>query len=282
MMKLPLPDIDHAVVYEAARARFADKNLKQRLSDGQAAVMALGNDFIALGNDGQLHTIAPDPAVPPAIQPGDMQRLYTSGLLRKKSDARNYYDRLRLSSPFRVCPFCLHRPVRSLDHYLPKAQYGAYAVLPANLVPSCRDCNSDKDIFAPETRSSSIIHPYFDHIDDEPWLGCEINNLDGFCTATFFISSAAISEDLRPRLISHMEALNLFDLYDVEGARELNEMAAALKKTFDTSGATGVQSLCETIADSRSALANNYWRSVLWRAAANNEQFRSLEWYHAA
>lgn len=278
MLNLPLPNIDHALLYEASRERFLDDRYKQRLLDSQHTVMAMGENYVSLAAEGELHTIIPDPAVPPYLKSGDMQKLYSKGMLRKNSEARKYYERLRLSSPYRVCPFCLHRSVRTLDHYLPKAEFGAFAVLPLNLVPCCRDCNTDKDTFAAEDRASSIIHPYFDHIDDQSWLGCEIDKNKGFCTVTFYISSAQLADNVRPRLVSHMEALELFELYDVEGARELNEMSGVVRSTFDASGSEGVKKLCGDMAASRIALANNYWKAVLWRAAAADEQFVNLEW----
>lgn len=278
MMSLPLPVLDSLLVYEKAGERFTDPAYKKRLADGQAAVLALGADYALKGNSGDLHLIVADAAVPPHIQAGDMGRLYSQGLLRKNSDARKYYEQLRLSSPYRVCPFCVHRPVRTLDHYLPKAEYGAYAVLPMNLIPCCRDCNSDKDEFAPENRASTLIHPYFDRIDQNSWLGCDIEKHEGHCTASFYIRSAGVSEDLRPRLIAHMEALQLYELYDIEAARELNEMAGVMKSTFETSGSESVRALCEDMSASRSVLASNYWKAVLWRSASQDEEFCNLTW----
>lgn len=281
MMSLPVPTLDAATVYEKARDRFADSAYKKRLADGQATVMALGTDYISKAGSGELHLIAANGAVPPYILAGDMGKLYSKGLLRKNSDARTYYELLRLSSPFLVCPFCMHRPVRTLDHYLPKAEYGAYAVLPANLIPCCRDCNSDKDEFAPQERASTLIHPYFDRIDQTSWLGCDINRHQDYCTASFYIRSADVSEELRPRLIAHMETLQLWELYEIEAARELNEMAGAIKSTFVASGSDGVRMLCEEMGASRAVLAENYWKAVLWRSAAQDEAFCNLGWQAA-
>lgn len=285
MMNLPLPPFDAEAVYKAAKDRFTDADYKKRLSDGQADVLALCQDYVDKATCGELHSLSADPTVPPHIMAGDMPTLYSQGLLRKKSEARSYYEKLRLSSPFRLCPLCLHRTVKTLDHYLPKARYGAYAVLPANLIPCCRDCNSDKDDFSPNNRASTIIHPYFDNVDETPWLGCEIDKHADHCTVSFYIKSANVADNLRDRLIAHMENLSLYDLYDIEAAREINEMAGALKTTFDASGSVGVQELCNNMAQSRSVLAENYWKAVLWRSAANDAEFCDLRWFpnsHAA
>lgn len=279
MMNLPLPELDAETVYDAAKEWFKDEDYKKRLSDGKNCVLELCRQYVEKACDGELHSIAADPTVPPHIFAGDMSALYTQGLLRKKSDARRYYEKLKLSTPFRLCPLCLHRTVQTLDHYLPKAQYGAYAVLPANLIPCCRDCNSDKDTFAPEDRASTIIHPYFDKLDASAWLGCEIDKHAGHCTVSFYINSGNVTDELRSRLTAHMNLLQLYELYDIEAAREINEMAGLLKTTLDASGLDGVKNLCESMAASRSVLAENYWKAVLWRSAANDVEFCGLQWF---
>ena len=277
-MKLPVPTLDHKHVYVLSRERFIDEDYKRRLEKGQSDVLALGDDYVARAQGGLLHELPENAAVPDHILAGDMQTLYKSGFLRRNSDARRLYERLRVSSPSRVCPFCLHRVVKTLDHYLPKKKFGAYSVLPQNLVPCCRDCNSEKDEEAARDRASSIIHPYFDDIDGDEWLWCELVMEDGFCTPTFYIRSANVNVSLLPRLISHMTKLDLFDLYDVEGAREINDMCDTLIDSFDASGAEGVRKLCSSMARSRGRLAQNYWRAVLWKVAAGNDAFTDMQW----
>lgn len=277
-MSLALPDMDHEHIYQLSRERFRSEPFKQRLSNGQADVLALGAEYVVNGKAGTIHAIKQNTGVPPWIIAGDMQSLYKDGLLRKHSEARRYYEKLKLSSPSQVCPFCLHRTVKTVDHYLPKDKFAAYAVLPANLIPSCRDCNSEKSEFAAVDQATSLLHPYFDNVDSDLWLGCELQKSAGFCTPTFFINSAATTPALVQRLTSHMETLDLFDLYDVEGARELNDMTGALKDTFEASGMIGVGALCKSIGNSRELLARNYWRATLWRAAADDAAFCSLDW----
>ncbi len=278
MLKMDLPAIDHDSVFEASKLRFQDVAFTKRLSDGKADVLHLGKEYIALGSIGRLSEISSSKSVPPHIEGGDMQTLYKSGLLRKKSEARRFYEKMRLSSPFRVCPFCLHRTVKTLDHYLPKEKFGAYAVLPANLIPCCRDCNSEKDQYASQDVEQNLLHPYFDNVDIFDWLGCEIETAEGFCTPTFFVRSSAIDEPNLSRLITQMEKLELFELFDVEGGRELNDMAETIVDVYRASGRLGVAALCSSMARSRGKLARNYWRAVLWRTAAATSGYCDLSW----
>lgn len=278
MLHLPLPTMSHAQVYELAQDRFTVGPSKQRLLSGQDTVLIRGTEYINHGTAGTLHSIAADSSVPPCIRAGDMQKLYNRGLLRKKSEARTCYEKLRLSSPFSLCPMCLHRTTKTLDHYLPKDRFGAYAVLPANLIPCCRDCSSEKNEFVGVDRAASLLHPYFDDVDSTLWPGCELEKLSGFCKPTFFIAASVVNSELLQRLTSHMVTLDLFELYDIKGARELNDMTGALTEIFTHAGCAGVQELCDSISKSREVLAKSHWRAALWRTAARDADFCSLGW----
>lgn len=278
MLPLPFPEFGHQATYELSRERFTDEGYKDRLALGQAEVMAMGSDYHLKGQAKSLSDFHESAAVPPNILAGDMQRLYKQGLLRKNSKARKIYEKIRVSSPFRICPFCLHRNVKTLDHYLPKESFGAFAVLPLNLIPCCRDCNTEKLTFKPDNQSESLLHPYYDHIDDHLWLSCELILEGQIWTPQFFISSANIEQELKDRLLSHMTVLDLFNLYDVEGSRELNETKLQIRNTYANSGAEGVRNLCLEMASSRAILAANYWRAVLWTVAASVDEFCEAIW----
>lgn len=56
--------------------------------------------------------------------------------------AKLYYD--AICSTSNKCPFCEFGQVATLDHYLPKLKFPIFSILPYNLVPCCRDCNSNK------------------------------------------------------------------------------------------------------------------------------------------
>lgn len=103
----------------------------------------------------------------------DFIKLYESHFRNKSKRGRTIYDLLMVAANEK-CPYCggIGRP-RNLDHYLPKAHYPQFAILPVNLVPSCRDCNMDGkgDGYA-KSEIEQVLHPYLD--DDryfkEQWL----------------------------------------------------------------------------------------------------------------
>jgi hypothetical protein len=92
------------------------------------------------------------------------------------ADLRGNYDsRSRASKSLRGavfahnaggrCCLCAHRKAGTLDHYLPRAAYPEFSVLPLNLVPACRDCNHAKgERYRGEDGGGAYLHPYLDAV----------------------------------------------------------------------------------------------------------------------
>src|SRR5204862_24909 len=92
----------------------------------------------------------------------DLMNLYSNQMVGSKGKARSIYDDI-LAAAGGFCPLCGELgQARTLDHYLPKANFPAYSVFPENLVPCCRDCNTGKNSSFPATRDKQALHPYLD------------------------------------------------------------------------------------------------------------------------
>lgn len=92
-----------------------------------------------------------------SLEKKHMVRLYEYCL--RDCRCGNVYDTLinLAKSPEIHCPFCGGISIPSqLDHFLPKARYGHFAVFPYNLIPICKDCNTEyKKEFFPTTKTTS-------------------------------------------------------------------------------------------------------------------------------
>ncbi|MBL8715152.1 MAG: hypothetical protein JNL79_04120 [Myxococcales bacterium] len=63
-----------------------------------------------------------------------------------------------------TCPYCsMGQAAIHLDHYLGRAEYPEFILLPANLVPSCARCNSPRKSVKHGRRR--LLHFYFDPVD---------------------------------------------------------------------------------------------------------------------
>ncbi len=90
----------------------------------------------------------------------EMKSLYATGMSASSGAARRYYDEIVNAAPNRICPLCGVGTVTTLDHHLPQSKYPDYVLVPANLVPSCSDCNKTKftsSLGNLRTRRSTLI-----------------------------------------------------------------------------------------------------------------------------
>ncbi len=76
--------------------------------------------------------------------------------------------RIRRTAMLPCCAMCGSHHNGTLDHYLPKAIYPEFAILPSNLVPACMHCNSGaKGVTYQGTNPvERFFHPYFDKAAD--------------------------------------------------------------------------------------------------------------------
>ncbi|WP_309266218.1 HNH endonuclease [Aeromonas salmonicida] len=154
--------------------------LLRRVNSDRYLLQVSAVSYATSASTGELYTIpstsnrrGDDPVVIGQLKKSDLLKLYSTYFVNKDKPGRLIYNAL-MASANEKCPFCggIGRP-RNLDHYLPKAHYPQFSVLPVNLVPSCRDCNMDgkKDDFA-TSEAEQVLQPYLDHdrYFNEQWI----------------------------------------------------------------------------------------------------------------
>lgn len=181
MLRLGNPIYLYAQAMESCRQGITgNANLLQKLNYSIALLEISATDYITSASTGNLYTIQAipnrrnyDPVVIGTLQKSDLLKLYGTYFVSLDKPGRRIYDAL-MSAANEKCPFCggIGRP-RNLDHYLPKAHYPQFSVLPVNLVPSCRDCNMDGkgEDFA-TTEEAQVLQPYLDNdrYFNEQWV----------------------------------------------------------------------------------------------------------------
>ena len=104
-------------------------------------------------------------SVPPGLDNGEMVALYTNHFAKKEGSGKLYYDEVVKG---KICCYCGRHKARQADHYKEKAKFPLLSVFPANLLPSCGDCN--QALCGVEHK----FHGYFDNISSLDWLGAEL------------------------------------------------------------------------------------------------------------
>jgi hypothetical protein len=266
LRSLPRPPFTHRASYAAATERFKDLDLQTRFQEARSTIELKGDEYIAKGVGGKLHNVDEEASVSPLSN----QDLYERGLLRRRSNARQIYERIKISAK-RVCPVCNHRAVASLDHYLPKAKFGAFVVHPDNLIPSCYECNFGKRANFGTSYAATPLHPYFDDLGSGDWLTCELVK-ERVYFGKFAANQLALSPKLFTKLTSHITAFAIDELYKVESAAELAR-SKALHISIGRQGVDALSDYLQRKADSIALIEPNSWRSVLYAACARDSGF---------
>lgn len=236
-------------------------------------VVAASADFDRLATQTCLHQFVRQAVVGNVVTTAEMESVYTQRMAKKSAPGRDAYDELFNSAPNGKCPLCGHRTVSTLDHHLPKAHYPVLAVVPLNLVPACGDCNKSKLAALPTSASQEALHPYYDNINDDPWLFADV--VVGTPAALKFRVQAPAnwSAVLADRVELHFKTLGLGALYSAESADELLNIRGQLEAIYAAGGAVLVETeLRQRAASCRNARING-WRTAAFEAFADSAWF---------
>lgn len=206
--------------------------LRGCISNAKRELLRVGEEYSAAARVGNLCSIAPfrgaDADIVLAdISKGDLVKVYDQYFVPETKIARRIYNSI-LSAALEKCPFCggIGTP-RNLDHFLPKAFFPQFSVLPLNLVPSCRDCNMEGKAhgFAvgPEEQP---IQPYLDQqkFFSEQWISANYQPGVGDVPGRFdyFASPPAGWPAVdKSRVARHFEQFDLAKRYSVKAAEHL-------------------------------------------------------------
>jgi 5-methylcytosine-specific restriction endonuclease McrA len=174
-----------------------------------------------------------------------------------------------------LCQYCLIGEIDCLDHYVPRKVFPEFSILPRNLVPACSKCNRLKGTAWIAGKSRKILNLYYDDIPSARFLRVNVTFLrQDRATIEFSLNQPRSINDAHfERIKRHFNKLALIERYNVRSAEEVSELLGIAQKT----AAQGR----DVIAANLAAMANihvrrhgaNYWKAVLTRHLANNEEF---------
>jgi 5-methylcytosine-specific restriction endonuclease McrA len=154
------------------------------------------------------------------------KELYTTYMVSANGDSRKIYDSILVAAGG-LCPYCGGLGhVNTLDHYLPKSIFPAYSVLPANLVPSCRDCNSGKGAAFALLDTSQTLHPYLDdgRFFDQRWIVASVRQTNPIEVEFTCRPPAAWSDLDKSRVEAHFDSFNLRYRFRIAAAAEVTRL----------------------------------------------------------
>lgn len=201
--------------------------------------------------------------------------LYNTKLVGGNPRQRAVYNRIKSGAVDDLCPFCNHRDVYDLDHFLPKESFHLLAVNPWNLVPSCKECNVNKKAHKADQATNEFFHPYF-NVPRGRWLGAEVRSGERPTLRFMVIAPDGWSEIDFKRAEFQFDRLKLDRLYRAQTGAEIRVLASSLLGIFRSGGPEGagrVRRKLAELADEREPAGKNDWKLAMYTAMAESDWY---------
>lgn len=280
MRLMASPTVSITEAYQLCLNGIVNPLLRQKISEIQPFFWGAEAGYAAAGRIGHLYTIPEssqrnEEIVVGRVTKGELKDMYTYYLVDKSKPGRSLYDLLLTSAPNGICPLCGVGQAATLDHFLPKAKFPIYAILPLNLIPACRDCNTGKLTAYATTYGEQSLHPYFDHgiFVNERWLSATVMHTTP-ASINFFVSVPVNWEaGDRERAETHFLSLKLRERFAVLAAGELASINAMLKSYISGLGPNAVREYLNACALAEFGLHKNSWKTAMLFALAADDWF---------
>jgi hypothetical protein len=254
--------------------------LKNRILEIEPAITAAETRYSTAGYAKSLYLIPPnnrrnEEFLVGQVTKGELKDMYSYYLVDKSKPGRSVYDVLLASAPNGICPLCGVGYAATLDHFLPKSKFPLFSILPSNLVPACRDCNTGKLTAHATTYGEQSLHPYFDHgiyVDDQ-WLFAKVMHTSP-ASISFYVSPPSNwTGGDKERVESHFTSFKLSERYAILAAGELASINSILRSYIYSSGPSAIQDYLNACAISEFNLYKNSWKTAMLLALAADDWF---------
>lgn len=275
--RLERKDFDYSHVFDAAIESYREDTARY-LRQKKEYCLLQNNEFISQAND-QNYNLFQESIENSEFETfkQKMVNLYNDKFSNKKYKVREYYDEIKLISPNNICPYCLKREVRNLDHFLPKTKYPSLSISDANLIPSCSDCNHDK-----LNSTKLYINYYFEEIDDVPYMKCYVDFCNEDINFRFELVKPPTWEDEKfNRLKNQFKDTDLLKFYAEQAKIEYSRKEKSFCRSVKDCNSYNERlesELCDLISDEEEVLGINSLEATLWRGLNENgkELFKYL------
>lgn len=277
MINVSKPITSGSSAYSECITMVRDSTLKAQLSSLDSLIRSEEKLYEINASPNQLHLTRETSTFSLSVSELEIKKVYTQRMVPKNSSGRKVYDSLILLPPNGICPFCGHRQVTTLDHYLPKGKYSHLCVLPINLVGACKDCNTDKLDNNCSSINELFFHPYFEDISNDEWLFCTILNISPIQFDFYTKKPTTWSQTNYDRLINQFKVLSLNRLYSLQSDEEARNINLSLCKLYNSGGSSSVKVWLEDNFNSRKNHRINSWQTALYRELSTNVNFYNNE-----
>lgn len=274
MRNIRRPTFEVQAILQSCADSIRDRELAARLHAAIGHFAELEALYAQRAVGGELYRF-PIEAVTGGILSDEMSWLYTKVFSRIKGPTRHIYDAIRLAPPGLICPLCNQRIVSTLDHHMSKQDYPGFALTPFNLVPSCKDCNTDTNVRSMTEPGNQTVHPYFDNVDDSIWLYGVVEESTPPVIRFEVRAPDNWEAGKRQKVEYHFRTFKLAQLYTVHAGSELQNIAGDVERISQNLGFEGVREELAYRAAGRRRHLRNTWQGAMYSALAESDWFCS-------
>lgn len=279
MKKLPLPNVNFSTALATAISGIGSPAARILHTVAFANPAAIEDNYAASARAATLYAqprvaANDDPIVHGGLRKSQLTKLYTQYFVPENKPARSLYEAIKVTANGK-CPLCGGvGHVRTLDHYLPKANFPLYSVMPTNLVPCCRDCNSEKLNAFADVHEKQTIHPYFDQdkFFVEKWISARVIQTMPPVLEYFVMPPENWHENDKARVRSHFTEYGLAEKFSVEAAADLPETIQTRRTTMSLNTPADFSRYLAEKGETPTLPVNN-WRRVMFAALATDAWF---------
>ena len=197
-----------------------------------------------------------------------IKKIYTDKFSKVNTVGYEYYKLIKINANG-VCPICGRGAPKTLDHFLPKSEYPLLCVTPCNLVPICRDCNTEKGDITSVNYFEVPFHPYFDVMDNQ-WVECSLtfSDANSFSIEYFNGFDKDTDEKMWRKYNIHLETYGIIDTFGSCAVEEVNNMKKIYSDLLLECGEASVRAELIKVAKSAEEVDINSWKAALYRGLA--------------
>jgi len=269
MISLSCPQESANEVYLACADHTREPILRAALKTESLRVTERSAVYLSKAIVGELYSMTP--GYGRCVSNAQLADLYERVLV--KGGERATYEKLKSLARLGRCPLCAQRDVKTLDHYLPRAAFPEFSVMPANLVPSCTDCNKAKLAHVAKSYEQQSFHPYFDNWSEVILLKATPRITDRVDVVFSIQPQGVPTPHWINRAELHFQLLGLGNLYRQHAAVELVQCKDEFRDSYYANGPLALKEDLQAKEKSRSKPFLNAWQPALYRGLSETEEF---------
>ncbi len=175
------------------------------------------------------------------------------------------------------CPFCHASLAPTIEHSFPKATYPYLTVTPINMVPCCRDCNTERNV----GQGTISVSPYIDWwLEEAAWLSAKVPNPSRPWILSFSVDPPPKwSAARRGAVKTFFEDVKMAKRYRLAASQEFASRSSRLLGVLQSQGLGALRNELELEAEAHGSQSLNHHKSIAYGAWLGS--FSAIDWSEA-